>query len=205
MRHDEANLSGGESSVSGSNPTPPQLQTALMGGAITENGTTVEYAGILQLRADGKGWGEIAHSVGLKLGPIVSGMKAHNQGLAAVPSAATHRIHSAAAPRSSSRMAEQRATGNTEPRSRGIVTAEGTHPKAGAAHGHGKGHRGVATTDAGRAARGQGIVTAAGHGASPGANGAAAGKGPVATAAGGTGAGSARGAGNHKALGHGKK
>ena len=38
------------------NPTPDQLKTAL--------------TGVLQQRADGKGWGEIAHSMGFKLGDV---------------------------------------------------------------------------------------------------------------------------------------
>src|SRR5947207_5474407 len=37
-------------------PTPEQLKTAL--------------TGVLQQRADGKGWGEIAHSMGVKLGDV---------------------------------------------------------------------------------------------------------------------------------------
>ena len=37
-------------------PTPDQLKTAL--------------TGVLQQRADGKGWGEIAHSMGVKLGDV---------------------------------------------------------------------------------------------------------------------------------------
>src|SRR5439155_22927542 len=37
-------------------PTAAQLKTAL--------------TGVLQQRADGKGWGEIAHSMGLKLGDV---------------------------------------------------------------------------------------------------------------------------------------
>jgi hypothetical protein len=44
------------------NPTPDQLRTALSGS--------------LQQRADGKGWGEIAHSLGFKLGDVVRSEKA---------------------------------------------------------------------------------------------------------------------------------
>jgi len=35
------------------NPTPSQLQTALMGGTITTPKGTVNYAGVLQLRSSG--------------------------------------------------------------------------------------------------------------------------------------------------------
>jgi hypothetical protein len=49
------------------NPTPAQLEAALMGGEITNaKGETVQMKSILQLRADGQGWGQIAHSLGFK-------------------------------------------------------------------------------------------------------------------------------------------
>jgi hypothetical protein len=44
------------------NPTPEQLKSAL--------------TPILQQRADGKGWGEIAHSMGFKLGDVMRSEKA---------------------------------------------------------------------------------------------------------------------------------
>lgn len=44
------------------NPTPEQLKTSLMG--------------VLQMRADGKGWGEIANSLGFKLGEVKRSEKA---------------------------------------------------------------------------------------------------------------------------------
>ena len=45
-------------------PTPAQLEAALMGDA------TLKLEGILQMRADGKGWGQIAQSLGFKLGDV---------------------------------------------------------------------------------------------------------------------------------------
>jgi hypothetical protein len=44
------------------NPTPDQLKTAL--------------SGILQQRADGKGWGQIANAMGFKLGDVMRSEKA---------------------------------------------------------------------------------------------------------------------------------
>ncbi len=52
-------------------PTPQQLQAALTGGTV--NGTAL--TGILTLRSEGKGWGEIAKSLGLNLGQVVSSTK----------------------------------------------------------------------------------------------------------------------------------
>jgi hypothetical protein len=51
-----------------SNPSPAQIQAALNGG--TADGKT--YPGILVLRSQGMGWGEIANSLGFKLGEVVA-------------------------------------------------------------------------------------------------------------------------------------
>ena len=47
-------------------PTPEQLRTALVGGTL--NGTRVE--GVLAMRASGQGWGQIAQSLGMKMGDV---------------------------------------------------------------------------------------------------------------------------------------
>jgi hypothetical protein len=52
------------------NPTPQQLQGALTGTTST-SGTQTQ--GILQMRASGMGWGQIANSMGVKLGAVMSG------------------------------------------------------------------------------------------------------------------------------------
>lgn len=52
------------------NPTPAQLQGALVGTGGT-TGTATQ--GILQMRASGMGWGQIANSMGVKLGAVMSG------------------------------------------------------------------------------------------------------------------------------------
>ena len=49
-------------------PTAQQLQTALIG--------TQQQPGILALRAEGKGWGQIAQSMGFKLGDVMRSDKA---------------------------------------------------------------------------------------------------------------------------------
>lgn len=76
-------------------PTPEQLQAALVGGSITTGSgttaTTTNLQGILTMRSQHMGWGQIAQKLGYKLGPVVSGLKAANQGLASQPSASTSR------------------------------------------------------------------------------------------------------------------
>jgi hypothetical protein len=76
-------------------PTPDQLEAALTGGTVTiaasggagttATSQTLSLTGVLNQRASGMGWGQIAQSLGVKPGPIVSGMK----------SATTHLAHDA--------------------------------------------------------------------------------------------------------------
>lgn len=74
-----------------STPTPEELKAALTGGSLTvtqvgADGTvstqTINLEGILNQRAAGQGWGEIAQANGFKLGPVVSSIKAANHQLA---------------------------------------------------------------------------------------------------------------------------
>lgn len=53
-------------------PTPEQVQAALLGGMVQTATGPVSLAGVLAARAAGMGWGEIAQSLGVKLGSIVS-------------------------------------------------------------------------------------------------------------------------------------
>lgn len=56
-----------------SNPTPDQLQSALMGGSVvTATGQTAMLSGTLVLRSQGMGWGQIAQKVGVPLGNAAS-------------------------------------------------------------------------------------------------------------------------------------
>src|SRR5215475_9014287 len=66
-----------------SQPTPQQLQAALTGGTITTGTvattTTTQLQGILNVRNQGMGWGQISQAQGTKLGPVISGLKSANQ------------------------------------------------------------------------------------------------------------------------------
>jgi hypothetical protein len=73
-------------------PTPQQLQAALTGGQVTTTGTTGTGTpttsthtldGILTMRSQNMGWGQISQKLGYKLGPVISSMKHTNQKLAA--------------------------------------------------------------------------------------------------------------------------
>lgn len=68
-------------------PTDAELKAALTGGTITivvagQPDKVVTFRGVLAMRADGMGWGQIAHSLGLNLGHIVSEMKSGNDKIA---------------------------------------------------------------------------------------------------------------------------
>jgi hypothetical protein len=188
------------------NPTPAQLQTALTGGSITANGKTVVYQGILQMRADGLGWGEIAHSVGTKLGPVVSGIKTQNQHLAPTPHVTPHRTTAIASAGNgtTSTASAARTRSDSSSSARGVVTASGGPPSAAGAP-NGKGHGNVTTASG--APKGQGIVTAAGPSPVASSAGATTQTGVVTASGGGASAsanGAGRGGGNGKALGHAK-
>jgi hypothetical protein len=54
-------------------PSPHQLQAALVGGKITSphSGNAIKLHGILQLKVQGMGWGKIASLLGIKLGSVI--------------------------------------------------------------------------------------------------------------------------------------
>ncbi|MGD8999834.1 MAG: hypothetical protein PVF75_05430 [Granulosicoccaceae bacterium] len=57
-------------------PTAEELQASLVGGEIsTASGGTAQLDGVLTLRSQGMGWGEIAHEYGVKLGHVISTVK----------------------------------------------------------------------------------------------------------------------------------
>lgn len=59
------------------NPTADQLQAALMGGSvINSQGQVVNMQGVLQLRSDGMGWGQIAHHLNISPAASVNGQQA---------------------------------------------------------------------------------------------------------------------------------
>ena len=80
-------------------PTPQQLQSALTGGPITTTtgtaatGTpmtsTENLDGILTMRSQNMGWGQISEKLGYKLGPVISSMKHANQKLTTTTSTTT--------------------------------------------------------------------------------------------------------------------
>ena len=58
-----------------SQPTAEQIELALLGGELD---STTTFAGILTLREQGMGWGEIAQSLDTKLGHVISRIRSAN-------------------------------------------------------------------------------------------------------------------------------
>ena len=152
-------------------PTPEQIQTALNGGSFTTIGAdgkpvTTTMKGVLELRAEGMGWGKIAQTYGYKLGPVISGIKAANTHVSTLPAATTR-----AAPAGG-------VTNASRASSTGVTTAAGG---SSAGNGHGNAYGRGITTGAGGAvgtgggnAYGRGITS--GAGGAPGNSGNAAGQ-----------------------------
>ena len=124
-------------------PTPEQLKAALVGGSFsTVTGTTVsntKLPGILTMRSQHMGWGQIAHKLGFKLGPVLSGLKSANQSMT---------------------------TANTSSKSGGMVAAS-SQPKSGSesgiVSGTGKVHGNSGREISGKSGYGEGIVSASGR------------------------------------------
>ena len=58
-------------------PTAAELEAALNGGTLVlADGTSVDLNGVLAARAAGEGWGQIANSMGFKLGDVMRSPKA---------------------------------------------------------------------------------------------------------------------------------
>jgi len=135
------------------NPTPTQLQTAMTGGTITNANGTVTYDGVLKLRADGMGWGQIARKV-----DVHPGMGKSTS--AAVSNSSSGRITTAAggSVAASGRAAGKPATAGSSGRQNTQVSSAA----GGNAFGHGSG-RGVGASG-GVSNAGGGNAGGAGHG-----------------------------------------
>jgi len=133
-------------------PSAQQIQAALVGGTVVgANGQATALTGVLMLRAQGMGWGQIAQNLGYKLGPVISGMKSAN---AHVSTPASTAASAKGAPASGLTTAAGSSHGQGNAYGRGITTG------AGGAGGQGQGN-----------AYGRGITT--GAGGPPGQSGAA--------------------------------
>jgi hypothetical protein len=158
-----------------SQPTPEQLQAALTGGTITTGtgttATTTQLQGILTMRSQHMGWGQIAQRLGTKLGPVVSGLKSANQSMTTTSASSTgsQSTSSSSGIVSGSGKSHGNSGQNVSGQNKsgeGIVS--GSNRSTGNGNAYGKG----IVTGSGQAAGGNsGITTAGGHGNSGQAKG----------------------------------
>jgi hypothetical protein len=212
------------------NPTNEQLLAALNGGDVTVDGTTTTLRGVLQMRAEGMGMGQIAHVGGTKVGAVVSGLKkapltttgeqatasttAKSKGVTTAAGDSTTKVTgkpekgvttAAGTPGAQSSRGLTTAAGSANSHaSRGLVTAGGAPASGGSANAQGHG-RGLVTAAGGGA--GNTAATNAGRGSGHGqgiVTGGGNSAGSVSTAHGsGRGGGNAGGNGNGNGQGRG--
>jgi hypothetical protein len=166
-------------------PTPEQLQAALTDGSITTatgltsagtpTTTTNNLEGILTMRSQNMGWGQIAQKLGYKLGPVISGMKQANQSLATTASATAAvskgNAQSTKSPQNGRVSGGGQSQGNFQKgissakgSGSGIVSAAGKVSGSGNAYGHGK----SIVTGSGHSASANGVVSNRGNASSHG-------------------------------------
>lgn len=192
-------------------PTPDQIKAAMMGGNITnDGGQQVQMQGVLQMRADGMGWGQIAHNLGVKPGqgfrPAHTASGVTTAASTTSPGVVSAKGKQAGTTTAGAEKQSKTMTAGSQRSGSGIVTATG-----GSAPTVSKGasHRAEASTTAGgqsggvvnAGGKGHGVVSAGGQGSgvvSAGGQGSG-----VVSAAGGAASGS-QGRGGGLAKGHSK-
>lgn len=163
-------------------PTAQQIEAAMAGGTLVPGGQPVE--GVLQMRASGMGWGQIANSYGVKLGQVISGMKSANAALNRTPTVQAGTTPTTAGSTSTAAGKGKTSTGTNKS---GIVSAGGSGGanvvgskasggKSGIVTGTGAAG-GISSPVGGAKSQGQGAGIVTGGGGSGGSQGKAYGKG----------------------------
>jgi hypothetical protein len=148
-----------------SDPSPQQLQTALTGGTVTTAQGSTEMQGVLQLRSQGMGWGQIARTVSVHPGmgtQARAGAAAETPGPESTSGGATYAGRGTAASSASSKHEAARTAG------RGIVTGAGTSAPTPRTQGQGAQSRGggtIVTAAGGTAGHGSAHAQGRGNGA----------------------------------------
>jgi len=152
-------------------PTSQQLYTALTGGQMVPGDATTTNQGILQMRADGMGWGQIAQKYDVKLGQLISGKQP------ASTTTTTTAKGSTTATGNSSTISTAKENGNTfsgtKSQGNGIVGASG---RSGSTYSSSNGN-GIVSGSGRSIGQPSGIVTGAGNGNQYGASGESHGNG----------------------------
>jgi hypothetical protein len=170
-------------------PTSEQLHTALVGGQMVPGDSTSTTNGILQMRSEGMGWGQIAQKYDVKLGQLMSGKQPASMTTTSTPTSTTTSKGITTARGKSSNTVTGKGNGKSfagsESQGKGIVSASGQTSGASPSSGS-QGGRGIVSGSGRSVGQTSGIVTGAGasggnqYGASAGGNrnGGGHGKGP---------------------------
>lgn len=149
-------------------PTSQELHTALVGGEMVPGDPNSTTSGILQMRADGMGWGQIAQKYNVKLGQLMSGKQP-----ASTTTTSTTSKGMASANGKSSAISTGKGNGKTfsggESQESGIVSASGREAGSSSSSvSHGS--RGIVSGSGRSVGHTSGIVTGAGNGHQYGAS-----------------------------------
>jgi homoaconitase/3-isopropylmalate dehydratase large subunit len=161
-------------------PTSEQLHTALVGGQMVPGDSTTMTNGILQMRADGMGWGQIAQKYDVKLGQLMSGKQPASTTTTSTTSTSTTSKGITTANGKSSTTVTGKGNGKafsgSESQESGIVSASGrTSGTSSGSVSHGG--RGIVSGSGRSLGHTSGIVTGAGSGHQYGASGGGHGNG----------------------------
>ena len=158
-------------------PTSQQLYTALAGGQMVPGNPTTTTTGILQMRADGMGWGQIAQKYDVKLGQLMSGKQPASTTTTATTSTTTANKGITTASGNSSTTSTGKGNGNAfsgnKSQDSGIVSASG---RSAGTYSSSNGN-GIVSSSGRSMGQPSGIVTGAGNGNQYGASGGSHGNG----------------------------
>ncbi len=155
-------------------PTSEQLRTSLVGGQMVPGDSTTATNGILQMRSEGMGWGQIAQKYDVKLGQLMSGKQPASTTTTSTTSNTTTSKGITSASGKSSTTVTGKGNGKTFPGSesqgKGIVSASGQTSGASSNSGS-HGGRSIVSGSGRSMGHTSGIVTGAGGGHQYGASG----------------------------------
>jgi hypothetical protein len=156
-------------------PTSEQLRTTLVGGQMVPGDSTTTTNGILQMRAEGMGWGQIAQKYDVKLGQLMSGKQPASTTTTGTTSATTTSKGITTASGKSSTAVTGNGNGKafsgSKSQGNGIVNASGQAAGSSSNNFVSQGSRGIVSGSGRSMGHTSGIVTGAGNGHQYGASG----------------------------------
>jgi hypothetical protein len=156
-------------------PTSEQLRTTLVGGQMVPGDSTTTTNGILQMRAEGMGWGQIAQKYDVKLGQLMSGKQPASTTTTGTTSATTTSKGITTASGKSSTAVTGNGNGKafsgSTSQGNGIVNASGQAAGSSSNNFVSQGSRGIVSGSGRSMGHTSGIVTGAGNGHQYGASG----------------------------------